>query len=393
MRIFLLSQLKSKERLLGFFLIFTSFSIASYSYARTISLGGAPYQTGDWLINYSGGFVRRGLFGEIFLDIFGGLTWKIWILYSVQTLAYGVLYSFFAFELAVRQSNWFNTVLICSPAGILFYGWDPLAFGRKEIFVYLVLIIFSLSYRFANSMLQGLCWMMAGMSLFIIGILCWEPVILSLFAMLILIRLIFSRFSIRLTVQILVFLAFSIFSVFTFFLTTHFNGSISQSTTICQSLVTNGLNKGDLCTGAINALSWSTKHTLQMVSNSFPFYLIYIPLMLLAFLPLAMIRVDRFIRMIILCNSLCFIPLFLIVVDYGRWIAIIVIANLILYFSIVEPSSQSFTIDRKPMTIQFVSLLYLFAWGLPHYMNRAFGFPFVGALSTPAKIFYKYFVK
>jgi len=49
----------------GLILIYV-FVKVEYRYFSQVQDGGHPWQTGDWLINYQSGFVRRGLIGELF---------------------------------------------------------------------------------------------------------------------------------------------------------------------------------------------------------------------------------------------------------------------------------------------------------------------------------------
>ena len=44
-------------------------------YSREITAGGNPYLTGDWLINYEGGYNGRGLFGQVILWISALAKW------------------------------------------------------------------------------------------------------------------------------------------------------------------------------------------------------------------------------------------------------------------------------------------------------------------------------
>jgi hypothetical protein len=48
------------------FLIFLM-SLLIVQYAAQVSAGGHPWKTGDWLINYSDGLIRRGLSGSLSL--------------------------------------------------------------------------------------------------------------------------------------------------------------------------------------------------------------------------------------------------------------------------------------------------------------------------------------
>ena len=52
------------------FLILINFLILNYIFfSQRIIFRQNPYIAGDWLINYQGGFVRRGFLGELFYQI------------------------------------------------------------------------------------------------------------------------------------------------------------------------------------------------------------------------------------------------------------------------------------------------------------------------------------
>ena len=127
--------------------------------------GDIPYQTSEWLINYGAGFVRRGLFGSIFLFLTPNQPWIVWLLFGVQFLLSAAVFIFFALQLKKRAPNWFLTLLICGPAAVCFTGWDSGAFGRKESIGYVVLIALVLSLQNkANQWLEVL-WGIIGMAL------------------------------------------------------------------------------------------------------------------------------------------------------------------------------------------------------------------------------------
>lgn len=97
----------------------------------------------DWLIDYSAGFTRRGLSGEIISFIgfccnprisIGIITWAIFI-----TFASGY------FWLCFRSIQWNKPLglvtVLYFPSFIPFYIFDHSAFGRKEIFGYTILLL------------------------------------------------------------------------------------------------------------------------------------------------------------------------------------------------------------------------------------------------------------
>ena len=63
-------------------------------YAQEIFAGGQSWKTGDWLINYEGGFVRRGLIGQV-LYYFSGLGISLlWLTFTIQVIIYLIIAHF-----------------------------------------------------------------------------------------------------------------------------------------------------------------------------------------------------------------------------------------------------------------------------------------------------------
>ena len=62
-------------------------------YSREITAGGNPYLTGDWLINYEGGYNGRGLFGQVILWISDAFNINLlWTIYTAQVLLYFIYF-------------------------------------------------------------------------------------------------------------------------------------------------------------------------------------------------------------------------------------------------------------------------------------------------------------
>ena len=96
---------------------------------------------GDWLINYSGGFVRRGLAGEIFLFFANasGIPLDSVVNYSILLLALMLILLLFviAFWLNSLQVFW-----LCFGPCLLFPTfWDSGYFGRRDLLVLLLIAL------------------------------------------------------------------------------------------------------------------------------------------------------------------------------------------------------------------------------------------------------------
>jgi hypothetical protein len=105
----------------------------------------APYIFQEWIINYSQGFIRRGLFGSILLSLHSSYGVDIFTFikdfsYTTFLLLAGI------YILKVRRSqDILNreslTVLLFLPSLILFPLYDPNVIGRKEVFFFFGLVI------------------------------------------------------------------------------------------------------------------------------------------------------------------------------------------------------------------------------------------------------------
>ena len=94
-----------------------------------------PYIAGDWLINYQGGFVRRGLIGEIIYlatPIIGTSPWiSVYIIQAALYIAITLLIS----NKIKSGINIIGLLFIVSPLTLLFEIYDPGGLGRKELLI------------------------------------------------------------------------------------------------------------------------------------------------------------------------------------------------------------------------------------------------------------------
>jgi hypothetical protein len=143
-----------REDLIGKFVLLSSlvllfFLICFYLYQSDLS--GLPhnYVVGDWLINYQdGGFKRRGLSGSFFflLQDLTDIPLKYLVFFS-QISFYLILFFNLARILRTKILNWGYVLLLFSPFTLLFLANDKLAVGRKEV---ILLAIFSLAAHWVN---------------------------------------------------------------------------------------------------------------------------------------------------------------------------------------------------------------------------------------------------
>ena len=101
------------------------------------------FEYSDWLINYQGGFTRRGLFGEILfiLHKVSGLGLDL-ILYLGVTAMYFVFFLFLYKILKKSDLNFLNTLILYSPLSFTYLALNKTLAGRKEILLFFLLVVF-----------------------------------------------------------------------------------------------------------------------------------------------------------------------------------------------------------------------------------------------------------
>ena len=119
------------QRLFSIYLSFVAFVTLCYGVLDVMEKN--EWVMGDWLINYRGGFVRRGLPGEIALRA-GHLLHlsPMHIVLVLQVLTYvAMFYSVWRLLARTSWSAWV-LVMVVSPATLAFQVLDPLAGLRKD---------------------------------------------------------------------------------------------------------------------------------------------------------------------------------------------------------------------------------------------------------------------
>ena len=131
-----------------FIYIFLSVYLINYIFfSHRLFIRENGYILGDWLINYAGGFTRRGLFGEITIYISNFLNLNLIDLTFILVTALYLYFIFLVLRIISKCNiDFFILLLILSPATFLFSFYDPLATGRKEFLFFLFFCLYFL-YR------------------------------------------------------------------------------------------------------------------------------------------------------------------------------------------------------------------------------------------------------
>ena len=128
----------------------------------------------DWLINYSGGFVRRGLVGQIVLEFAYFFSIKLRdAIVIFQIISFVTYYVLVFFLLRRTVTNRLLILSVFSPVFILFPIAEIEALGRKEIFILLIVILY-----FFSNIRDIKTQIIFKFFIFPISILIWEPAII-----------------------------------------------------------------------------------------------------------------------------------------------------------------------------------------------------------------------
>jgi hypothetical protein len=87
----------------------------------------------EMLLNYQGGFIKRGLIGEVAFQLNDLIPARHFI--AVLTVAVYLIVAIWLVNLAAARLGFASLLFLFSPAGILFPIYNQGAFGRKDIFI------------------------------------------------------------------------------------------------------------------------------------------------------------------------------------------------------------------------------------------------------------------
>jgi hypothetical protein len=336
-------------------------------YALKISAGEPnSYLTGDWLINYGGGFVRRGLFGEIALRA-GDLisVSPVWIAFVVPAAAMLWLVAIVIrwFFQTDRDPNWL--LLLLSPAFLMFWVLDGLAILRKETLAFVALaLLIGASHPGTRTGLR----VVIAFALFTFAALSHELTLFVSPFFLYALFLIERRRGWPRSTTLAWGVAIVVVSVITAAATFLRRGDFETAAQVCAAIVARDMPPS-LCDGAVKWLTHGFGHIFKALGAHYPHYLGYLFLLFLALVPLIVSGWASRHFQLLAIGILTVSPLFVIGLDYGRWITVLVVPCTLLALSEGVVERRSLPAMPLLLVVAFVS-----TWSLPQY-----GPPFTGS--------------
>ena len=101
------------------------------------------YEYSDWLINYQGGFTRRGLIGEILYTLYSLTNIRLDLLLYLFVMTLYITFFYFLFKILDKTNlDFLNTLIIFSPLSFIYLATSKTLAGRKEILLFFLITIF-----------------------------------------------------------------------------------------------------------------------------------------------------------------------------------------------------------------------------------------------------------
>ncbi len=370
------SLIKNKLLLFIIFLIF--YSIFYLYWKRN---GGLNWSISEWLINYQGGFTRRGLGGElnIFLANLFSISLRDAIFFLQASLHTSYLILLFIY-LKDLKLDILQIFALFSPIFLLYPIAELEGIGRKEmlIFLFFTIVIFFSDKKFHSNLVNSIVFIF-----FPILCLIWEQIILfaPFFAVVLINKNKLSSFKETLFKLFLIFLP-SIFVIIVIFVSPL---SIEGHSIMCEYLL---IEFSERCYGSADLLIQNTIYfdtfDIHLERTNFIHYLRYIMVFLVGFLPLHLCLnknqfthrenyITKNFKPIYLFFTI-YSPILLLYAfghDWGRWVHIQYSLSILLYFYLIKQKLITddfnnnlyinFLLNRKKLLI-FVFFIFAFFW-------------------------------
>lgn len=343
------------------------------------------FNIGDWLVNYQGGFVRRGFIGEIvyLLSKSTGFNPAYYVV-MIQSIIFAIFF-FFSWKILKETSDLVKYAFLIFSPFLFTFAINSQAGGyRKEIIYFTTLSFIVYAHNtFAKKTFNNVFFAVLALYPFVIltdevGIVIL-PVLLSVFLR----KNNPLSFSLR-NIPIPIF--FLMVENIACFLIVFFNHQISkdQVSAIINSIKPMGYDPTG--SGAIGALSATTKSNMKDTFHSivyghyFAVYPLAFFLVSLSFYPVwsevKRVFSQRLYLLGILGSFFILIPVYVITNDWGRWTYILIMELFMLLLikneneSPLDKSGRWMSMERGRFAfIVFLLLCYASFWYLPHVLE------------------------
>tara|TARA_B100000579_G_scaffold146030_1_gene118463 strand:+ start:1042 stop:2214 length:1173 start_codon:yes stop_codon:yes gene_type:complete len=333
----------------------------------------------EWLINYQGGFTRRGLIGELVFQFSKIISVSVReVILIFQIITYLIYFSLLFYFFKNVKKNLILIFSIFSPLFIIYPIAEVEVLGRKEIFIFIsFLIIINI---FSSKKLNNKQYLYFSIILSLICLI-WEGVVIYLpyFLFLLLIK---NKFVLNKKNLFQIILSF-VPILITFYFIFSYRLSSSEIKIMCDSI-------GE-CYGAITYLNRDISSNIGEVASKFKIsYLIrYIIIFIVGFFPLILLIVNSKFNfkykyqnsyLVLISFILTFLPtlsFFYIAQDWGRWMNISYTLSLLLFVFCLKNKCITLNIKKIDFNILknkfftiFVFIVFCFGWSPKTLINE-----------------------
>lgn len=383
----MLKQIKQESplKLFLYFLITMVFLVSSFKFYEIIQLKNG-WQYSDWLINYQGGFTRRGLIGEILFKIHQILSFRLeYLLFFTVVILYLIFHINLFKIIKNLKIQFIDLLIILSPLSFFYPVMESKVIGRKEIIFFTCLILMVQYLKNVNYKKQKYFIILSAFisSLSHSGLFLFSSYFLILF------WIINLNKPLKLILRETIFIVTSLGIIFSIIIyQSLINVNISE---ICRSLSLVYENCGQ--NYYISTLNWSLSDNLEAkkIWNTFSnFNLFYLSAFIFCFSPIVYYFFNsefKYIRIKSLNPSLLLIipiistiPIYIIASDWGRYYFWTYISSLLIYFycknnDIIKLKRIKLNNLFQNKSIIFIIIfLYGFTWTIPHCCGNNFKF-------------------
>lgn len=222
---------------------------------RSFSAGRNDWDMTEWLINYAGGFVRRGLIGEIIYGVSAKTNIPAnYLAIAISVAVFLALIGWFAWRSAGRIS----ALVLCSPILLGSAAYVGFIVRKDALEVFFLALCLATARSKANLLLKCVAMNVIG----VFAILCHEEFFFIGFPAMVMVFYLSSRKSLLRSVAIFspVILAFVLVSIY------HGNAATSVAINASLANLWHQIDPGDCCvqtpSAEIAAIGWTLKEAL-----------------------------------------------------------------------------------------------------------------------------------
>ena len=338
-------------------------AVTNIQLASLIASGGGPYQQADWLINLAAGQIRRGWFGEAMFALANATgASPLHLVGAVQSVLTTLVIAAVALASVRFRNSQTVFVLVASPTVLLFWFNDLGGAFRKELLVYAAFVPL-LFPEFQRTRWAAAIVLLA----YLAAVVGHEGNIFLAPALAFTLYHVQTGRQRKLLAGCVVGLAAIGGAYAAMYM------SIPSSAPICLKITSSGLDD-NLCTGIVKWLELDasgvrSRNEFAVARNYFGF----IAVMLGALAPVAILCViaarhgDRRPIVAMLFCSLPILPLFVLAIDWGRWLSMGSFTFVLVTLSLYAGSKPAWLDSPLPKTWFAVIVIYNLTVGCSHF--------------------------